>query len=150
MLGSTQSFKRLILQENPLIIVISCICHKFALAARDSCNKSIPSYINTFLQSLVHHMNSTKRSQAFEQFTSSFQETSLKILPYSKTRWLGRHTCIKRIHVRKKKNLRHVSSSILEKLKIFKPDDVSWTQCRIAAKEMEMEDFCCKYIQTCA
>ena len=50
----------------------------------------------------------------------------------------------------KKKNLRRVSSSILEKLKIFKPDDVSCTQCRIEADEMEMEDFCCKYIQNCA
>ena len=40
--------------------------------------------------------------------------------------------------------------NILEKLKIFKPDDVSCTQCRIEANEMEMEDFCCKYIQTCA
>ena len=50
----------------------------------------------------------------------------------------------------KKKNLRRVSSSILEKLKIFKPDDVSCTQCRIEADEMEMEDFCFKYIQNCA
>ena len=50
----------------------------------------------------------------------------------------------------KKKNLRRVSSSILEKLKIFKPDDVSRTQCKIEANEMEMEDFCCKYIQTYA
>ena len=50
----------------------------------------------------------------------------------------------------KKKNLRRVSTSILEKLKIFKPDDVSCTQCRIEANEMEMEDFCCKYIQTSA
>ena len=34
-----------------------------------------------------------------------------------------------------------VSSSILEKLKSFKPDVVSCTQCRIEANEMEMEDF---------
>ena len=40
-----------------------------------------------------------------------------------------------------KKNLRRVSSSILEKLKIFKPDDVSCTQCKIEANEMEIEDF---------
>ena len=51
---------------------------------------------------------------------------------------------------KEKKNLRRVSSSILEKLKILKPDDVSCTQCRIEANEMEMEDFCYKYIQTCA
>ena len=53
---------------------------------------------------------------------------------------------IKKIIVEKsnKKNLRRVLSSILEKLKIFKPDDVSCTQCRIEASEMEMEDFCCK------
>ena len=50
----------------------------------------------------------------------------------------------------KKKKLRRVSSSILAKLKIFKPDDVLCTQCRIEANEMQMEDFCCKYIQTCA
>ena len=35
-------------------------------------------------------------------------------------------------------------------LKIFKPDDVSCTQCRIEANEMEMKDFCCKYIQSSA
>ena len=51
---------------------------------------------------------------------------------------------------KKQKNLGRVSSSILEKLKIFKPDDVSCTQCSIKATEMEMGDFCCKYIQTCA
>ena len=51
---------------------------------------------------------------------------------------------------KRKKNLRRVSSSILEKLKLFKPDDVLCTQCRIEANGMEMEDFCCKYIQTCA
>ena len=51
---------------------------------------------------------------------------------------------------KQKKNLCRVSSSILEKLKIFKPDDVSCTQCRIEANEMEMENFYCKYIQTCA
>ena len=51
---------------------------------------------------------------------------------------------------KQKKNLRRVSSSILEKLKIFKPDDVSCTQCKMKANELEMEDFCWKYIQTCA
>ena len=86
MLGSKHSFKTLILQANSLKIVIPCICHKLALAARDSCNKSVPSYNDTFFQSLVHHMNSTKRSKAFKQFTSSFQETSPKI-----------HTCMERI-----------------------------------------------------
>ena len=47
---------------------------------------------------------------------------------------------------KQKKNFRLVLSSILEKLKIFKPDDVSCAQCRIETNEMEMEDFCCKYI----
>ena len=50
---------------------------------------------------------------------------------------------IKKIIVEKSKNknLRRVSSLILEKLNIFKPDDVSCTQCRIEANEMEEEDF---------
>ena len=49
---------------------------------------------------------------------------------------------MKKIIVEKrKKNLRFVSSSILEKLKIFKPDDVSCIQCRIEANEMKMEAY---------
>ena len=61
--------------------------------------------------------------------------------PYNKKNHSGKQ---------QKKYLRRVSSSILEKLKIFKPDDVVCTQCRIEANEMEMEDFCCNGIQTCA
>ena len=53
MLDSTDSFETLILQENSLIIVIPCICYKLALAARDSCNMSILSYIDTICNRLI-------------------------------------------------------------------------------------------------
>ena len=96
MVGNIKSFKTLILKENPLIIFIPCICHKLALIAKDAC-KNIPSYIEKLLQSIVHHMNGTKRSEAFEHITSALQGTSLKILDYAITRWLGRHDCIKRV-----------------------------------------------------
>lgn len=50
---------------------------------------------------------------------------------------------------KQRKNLRRVSSSILEKFNFLKPDDVLCTECRKEANKKEMEDFCCKYIQTC-
>ena len=96
MVGNIKSFKTLILKENPLIIFIPCICHKLALIAKDAC-KNIPSYIEKLLQSIVHHMNSTKRSEAFEHITSALQGTSLKILDFAITKWLVRHDCIKRV-----------------------------------------------------
>ena len=97
MIGNKHSYKTLILQENPDIVIIPCICHKLDLAASSSCDKTISSYIDKFLHEIVHHMNSTKRSETFQEFTAFYQETTLQILPYSKTRWLGRHTCIKRV-----------------------------------------------------
>ena len=96
MVGNIKSFKTLILKENPLIIFTPCICHKLALIAKDA-YKNIPSYIEKLLQSIVHHMNSTKRSKAFEHITSALQQTFLKILDDAITRWLGRYDCIKRV-----------------------------------------------------
>ena len=97
MIGNKNSFKTLILQENPSIVRIPCIKHKLDLAASSSCDKTISSYIDEFLQEIVHRMNSIKRSETFQEFTAFYQETTLQILPYSKARRLGRHTCIKRV-----------------------------------------------------
>ena len=96
MAGNIKSFKTLILKENPSIPFIPCICHKLALIEKDAC-ENIPSYIEKLLQSIVHHINSAKRSEAFKHITSALQRTPLKILDYAITRWLGRDDCIKRV-----------------------------------------------------
>ena len=96
MVGHIKSFKTLIRQQNPSILLIPCDCHKLALVAKDACKK-IPLYIENLLNSIVHHMKSARRSEAFAQISLSLQETSLKILDYAVTRWLGRHDCIERV-----------------------------------------------------
>ncbi|CAH0561706.1 unnamed protein product [Brassicogethes aeneus] len=96
MIGDLNYFKTFTLKENPSILFIPCICHRLALVAKDSCKK-IPGYIEPLLQSIVRHMNSTKRLEAFNEISSSVQGTSKKILDFAKTRWLGRHDCIERV-----------------------------------------------------
>lgn len=96
MTGKYSSFKSKLLEKNPNVVTVPCVCHSVALAASAAC-ATIPKECDDLLRGVSSYINSSpKRAAIFCQFEESYENSSLKILKLSETRWLARHQCVQR------------------------------------------------------
>ncbi|XP_066599919.1 protein FAM200A-like [Prorops nasuta] len=97
MIGKNTSFRTKMLEKNPRIITIPCICHVSALAASAAC-KTLPSFPEDFVKNIVNFINgSPKRTAIFREFQRCFTDKTINLLKHAETRWLTRHKCIDRV-----------------------------------------------------
>jgi len=80
MMGSKESFKTHLLNDNPNIIVNGCICHSFHLIA-SSAVTYIPSNIEVLLQNILSYFSrSPKRQSVLKELQRFLNESQLRIL----------------------------------------------------------------------
>ncbi|XP_022160408.1 uncharacterized protein LOC111026609 [Myzus persicae] len=97
MMGSKESFKVHLLNDNSNIIVNGCICHSFHLIA-SSAASCIPSNIEILLQNISSYFSrSPKRQSVLKELQRYLNESQLKILSPSQTRWLALDKCVERV-----------------------------------------------------
>jgi len=89
MMCSKESFKVHLLNDNSNIIVNGCIYHSFHLIA-SSAASCIPSNIEILLQNISSYFSrSPKRQSVLKELQRYLNESQLKILSPSQTRWLA-------------------------------------------------------------
>jgi len=97
MMGSKGSFKTHLLNDNSNIIVKGCICHSFHLIT-SSAVTCIPSNIEVLLQNISSYFShSPKRQSVLKELQRYLNESQLKILSSSQTRWLDLDKCVERV-----------------------------------------------------
>lgn len=97
MMEKKESFKTYLLKDNPNVIVNGCICHSYHLIASSASN-CIPSNIEVLLQNIASYFSrSPKRQSILKEVQEFMNESQLKILSPSKTKWLALDKCIERV-----------------------------------------------------
>ncbi|XP_076284710.1 zinc finger protein 862-like [Lasioglossum baleicum] len=97
MMGSHSSFQSKLLEKNPNVVVMPCVCHSAALAATAAC-VTIPKECDDLLRGVASFVNgSPKRAAIFRQYREIYDKSPVQVLKLSETRWLARHQCVKRI-----------------------------------------------------
>ena len=93
MIGNKSSFKTKLKERNPNVVVIPCVCHSVATAAKysrakipdvENIIKSIPSFLTA----------SSKRTAVCRNIVEELEVVLRKIPSHAETRWLVRHQCI--------------------------------------------------------
>ena len=88
MVGINKSFATLVKEKNPITLIVPCVNHKLALAAKESC-KQLPAEIWKNVADIIRYFTkSTQRYEILWQMSVSFEEKFLKLLDFSEPRWL--------------------------------------------------------------
>ena len=93
MIGNKSSFKTKLKEKNPNVVVIPCVSHSAATAAKYSCAK-IPD-VENIIKSIPSFLNaSSKRNAIYRNIVEELGGVFRIIPSHAETRWLVRHQCI--------------------------------------------------------
>ena len=98
MLGMRNSVKTHLMEKQPNLFVVHCICHVAALCASHACKVAIPDEVEQLLQdtyTFFHH--SSKRLAQLTEFQHFVEVEPHRLLHPSQTRWLSLHQCVSRM-----------------------------------------------------
>ena len=97
MMGTKGGVKSFLLNENPYLYVMGCVCHSMHLCA-SAAAKKIPANVENLARNVYLFLaHSAKRQSEFKEFQELFSDNTNKILKMSATRWLSLENVINRV-----------------------------------------------------
>ena len=97
MMGKTKGVAAYIAKANSNCLVVGCLCHLVAIAARNAAKK-LPIRIEDVLLDIMYHLKgSSKRNRQFAEIQDSCGLDGTALMAYCPTRWLSLGQCIPRI-----------------------------------------------------
>ena len=98
MLGRHNSVKTRLMEKQPNLFVIHCICHVAALCASHACSDAIPNEVEQLLRDTYNFFHqSSKRLAQLANFQHFVDVEPHCLLYPSQTRWLSLHQCVARM-----------------------------------------------------
>ena len=98
MLGRHNSVKTRLMEKQPNLFVIHCICHVAALCASHACNDSIPNEVEQLLRDTYNFFHqSSKHLAQLANFQHFVDVEPHRLLYPSQTHWLSLHQCVARM-----------------------------------------------------
>ena len=98
MVGKRNSVLSRILQKQPKLFSLGCVCHLAALCA-SAALKKLPVSVDELLIDIFYHFkHSAKRWHEFNEIQEEFSDIKpLRELKHCTTRWLSLERCVKRL-----------------------------------------------------
>lgn len=98
MVGKHNSVLSRLLQKQPKLFSLGCLCHLGALCAAAAL-KMLPVSLDDLLIDIFYHFKySSKRWHEFSEILQEFSDIKpLRVLKHSTTRWLSLERCLKRL-----------------------------------------------------
>ena len=100
MVGKINSVLSRIIEKQPKLFSLGCLCHLAALCASVAMKKLPFSVDNLLIDIFYHFKHSAKQCHEFSEIQADFSDIKpLKVLKHSTTCWLSLEQCLKHLTV---------------------------------------------------